>query len=334
MSVAAVAVHHSFWNSGLATAAVVVACALIVGVTIALMLARRSGPGSVRERVGDFLARGAAAAPGVLSAEQPLQGLLARTERSLQRERWWDEFKTKLEIARIERPAIEIAYLTGAGAVGGALLLGVLTGSVIVALIPLVAVPLVVRSTIDKRVLRQRVLFGEQLPSLLQELASAMRAGHSMVSGLGLLADGASEPSQGEFQRVIADEQLGMRLEDALRLVAGRMYAQDMEQVSLVAELHRQTGGNMSEVLDRVAESVRARAELNRELRTLTAQARGSRWVVTVIPPALGVIIYLLNPTYLEPLFNTSTGNILLAMAVLMIFVGSMVMSRIVRIEV
>ena len=64
-----------------------------------------------------------------------------------------------------------------------------------------------------------------------------MRAGHSMVSGIGLLAQGASEPSQGEFQRVIADEQLGMPLEDALRSVAVRMDAKDMEQISLVAEL-------------------------------------------------------------------------------------------------
>jgi tight adherence protein B len=112
------------------------------------------------------------------------------------------------------------------------------------------------------------------------------------------------------------------------------MNAQDMEQVSLVAELHRQTGGNMAEVLDRVAEAVRARAELNRELRTLTAQARGSRWIVTLIPPTLLVLVYLLNPNYLEPLFSTGTGNLLLALAVGMIVAGSVVMSRIVRIEV
>ena len=160
-----------------------------------------------------------------------------------------------------------------------------------------------------------------------------MRAGHSMISGIGVMADGASEPSQGEFQRVRADEQLGMPLEDALRLVAVRMNAQDMEQVSLVAELHRQTGGNMAEVLDRVAEAVRARAELNRELRTLTAQARGSRWIVTLIPPTLLVVIDILNPAYLEPLFSTGTGNFLLVLAVGMIVAGSMVMSRIVRIE-
>lgn len=208
-----------------------------------------------------------------------------------------------------------------------------LTGTPIAAVAALVLGPLLARMVINKRLRHQRILFGDQLPAHLQELAAAMRAGHSMVSGIGVMAEGSSEPTQGEFQRVLADEQLGMPLEDALRSVAVRMDAQDMEQVSLVAELHRQTGGNMAEVLDRVAEAVRERAELTRELRTLTAQARGSRWIVTSIPPALLVLIDLLNPTYLKPLFNTETGHLLLAMAVGLIIAGSMVMGRIVRIE-
>ena len=147
------------------------------------------------------------------------------------------------------------------------------------------------------------------------------------------MAEGAAEPSRSEFQRVIADEQLGLPLESALRSVAVRMDANDIEQVSLVAELHRQTGGNMAEVLDRVAEAIRARAELRRELQTLTAQARGSRWIVTLIPPALLLVIDVLNPAYLKPLFSTSTGEVLLVLAAALIVGGSIVMSKIVRIE-
>ena len=327
------AAHQAFWASTLAMALVIGACAIVVGVTVALVLRRGSKRAGVQERVGEFVAAASSANDQSTSPDQPPSGMLMRTERSLERERWWDEFKAKLDIARIDRPAIEVVYLTVGCSLGGAVLLTALLGSPIGALAALVLVPLTVRSLIDTRLRRQRVLFGDQLPAHLQELASAMRAGHSMISGIGLLAEGASEPSQGEFQRVIADEQLGMPLENALRVVAVRMNAQDMEQVSLVAELNRQTGGNMAEVLDRVADSVRARAELNRELRTLTAQARGSRWIVTLIPPALLVLIYLLNPTYLEPLFSTGTGHLLLAIAVGMIVAGSMVMSRIVRIE-
>jgi tight adherence protein B len=209
-----------------------------------------------------------------------------------------------------------------------------LSGSVLVGLLGLVLVPLAARMIVNRCVERQRVLFSEQLPAHLQELAAALRAGHSMVSGIAVMADAASEPTQGEFQRVLADEQLGAPLEEAMRTVAVRMRAPEIEQVSLVAELHRQTGGNMAEVLDRVAESVRARSELKLELRTLTAQARGSRWIVTSIPPVLLLIIDLLNPRYLDPLFHTGTGHVLLGLAVGLILLGSVVMGRIVSIEV
>jgi tight adherence protein B len=334
MSPVLAAAHQAFWASTLATALVIAVCAIAVGVTVALILRRHSKRGSVRERIGEFVAAANTTHDQSRSLGQPTSGMLTRTEHSLEHERWWEEFKDKLDIARIDRPAIEIVYLTAAGSIAAAVLLSAVVGSPLVALVALVLVPIAVRSIIDGLLRRQRVLFGDQLPSHLQELASAMRAGHSMISGIGLLAQGASEPSQGEFQRVIADEQLGMPLEEALRSVAIRMNAKDMEQVSLVAELHRQTGGNMAEVLDRVAEAVRARAELNRELRTLTAQARGSRWIVTLIPPVLLILIEIINPTYLEPLFSTSTGHLLLAIAAGLVLAGSMVMSRIVRIEV
>ena len=107
-----------------------------------------------------------------------------------------------------------------------------------------------------------------------------------------------------------------------------------MEQVALIAELHQRTGGNMAEVLDRVAEGVRDRAELNGELRALTAQARLSRTIVSALPLLLAGLIYLSNPSYLKPLTNTTFGTFLLVLGAGMIAAGSWVMTRIARIEV
>jgi tight adherence protein B len=332
LSIAA-ASHASFWSSTLALALVAMVVALVVGATVALILFRNTGPGTVRERIGEFVSPPTVPDDSSTAFEPTTREALGRAERSLQGERW-EEFKEKLDIARIERPAIEVVYLTLACSLGGGVLLTVFTGSPIGFVAALVLGPLAARTIVKRRLRRQRILFGEQLPSHLQELAAAMRAGHSMISGIGVMAGGAAEPTAGEFRRVIADEQLGMQLDDALRTVAVRMDARDMEQVALVAELHRQTGGNMAEVLDRVAEAVRERAELNRELRTLTAQARGSRWIVTMMPPALLAIIDLLNPTYVNPLFNTSTGRVLLVVALGLILAGSFVMGRVIRIEV
>jgi tight adherence protein B len=324
------AAHHSFWSSTLVL--VVAACALAVGLGVGLVLLRRHRRGDVRSRVGAFLASPTAAAD-TDEVVEPLSGVLTRTERSLEGQRWWDEFKLKLEIARIKLPAIEIVFVTIGCSVVVGVLLSASAGSPFLALPALALGPVVARAVVNLRLRRVRLQFGEQLPAHLQELAAAMRGGHSMVSGLTAMAEGASEPTRAEFQRVIADEQLGMPLALALGSVAVRMQAKDMEQVALVAELHGQTGGNMAEVLDRVAEAVRERAELNRELRTLTAQARMSRWIVTGLPPALVAGISVVNPEYLEPLFNTGTGRFLLGAAAVMIVIGSVVMGRIARIE-
>lgn len=332
--IGAVAPNHTFWSSTGGTALIVVLCAAVVAATLFALISRRNRPESVRDRVGRFVGHGSAAEDGAQDALVPVASSLPRTGRALERERLWNEFGERLEIARITRTPIEVATLTVACSLGAAFLLTALAGSVIVGIAALIFGPLIAKGIVNRQLQRQRQTFGEQLPAHLQELAAALRAGHSMVSGIGVMAEGASEPSRAEFQRVVADEQLGAPLENALHSVAVRMAAPDIEQVSLVAELHRQTGGNMAEVLDRVAESLRARAELRRELLTLTAQARGSRWIVTAMPPALLIIIDLLNPSYVAPLFSTSTGHILLIVATGSIIAGSAVMSRIIRIEV
>jgi tight adherence protein B len=257
-----------------------------------------------------------------------------RLERSLERRPWWTTFTEELEIARIERPAIQIVYLTAAGTGLAALLMGALTQSPIGALLAVAGVPLAVRLAIRQRLSRQRALFADRLPSHLQETAASMRAGNSIVGGLRAVADGAAEPARGEFQRVIADEQLGVPLEEALRVVARRMASDDMEQVALVAALHHRTGGNMAEVFDQVADGLRERAELRRDLEALTAQARISRWIVTALPPALLAIISVLNPSYTRPLFDTNVGRILLVVASGMVVMGSLVIKRLVKVEV
>jgi tight adherence protein B len=194
-------------------------------------------------------------------------------------------------------------------------------------------VPLIVIGMIRRKVDKLRNEFAEQLPDNLQVLASALRAGHSFVGALSVVVDDAAEPSRSEFRRVIADEQLGVPLEDALSVVVRRMENRDLEQVGLVAALQRQTGGNMAEVLDRVTETIRERFELRRIVRTLTAQGRMSRWVVTILPIALLLVMTALNPSYIEPLFKETFGQVLLVLAALMLVAGSLVIKRIVDIK-
>jgi len=160
-----------------------------------------------------------------------------------------------------------------------------------------------------------------------------LRAGHSLVGGLSLVVNDASEPSRSEFQRVIADEQLGVPLEDALGTVARRMNNRDVEQVALVSSLQRETGGNSAEVLDRVVENIRERQELRRLVHTLTAQGRFSRWIVSLLPVGLLLLISVINPSYMKPLFHHTSGKVMLTIGAVMIVAGSLVIKKIVDIK-
>jgi tight adherence protein B len=322
----------NFWSSTGGGLLVAVVCAVLIGVAVAVLLLDRRSRGGVRTRVGEFITPPRPSTSD--GASEPLGRLFSGTERRLEGGRRWEGFKETLELARIERPAIQIVSLTAAGSLGAAVLLLSVTGSALAAALVLIVVPLLVRTSVNHRLRRQRILFAEMLPAHLEEVSAALRGGHSLVTAIAAMAETATEPARGEFQRVVADEQLGLPLEDSLRTVAGRMQDRDMEQFALVAELHGRTGGNMAEVLDRVAEAVRERTELNRELRALTAQARISRTIVTALPVFLLIFIYATSRAYLSPLLHTPFGNFLLGVAALMVILGSIVMGRIARIEV
>lgn len=195
-------------------------------------------------------------------------------------------------------------------------------------------VPFLVRGSVKRKLERKRRLFADQLPDNLQVLASALRAGHSLVGALSVVVEDCPEPSRSEFRRIISDEQLGIALDTAFMTVAQRMDNRDLEQVALVAALQRETGGNTAEVLDRVAETVRSRFELRRLVRTLTTQGRMSRWVVSLLPVGLLLLITAINPSYMEPLYTHPLGRILLAFAAVMVVAGSLVIKRIIDIKV
>jgi tight adherence protein B len=154
------------------------------------------------------------------------------------------------------------------------------------------------------------------------------------LEALAVVTESAEEPARSEFERALADERLGRPLDETLRPIAERMHADGMEQFAVVAALHRQTGSSVAEVLDRVAEGARERAELQRELRALTAQGRLARWILTAMPPMMLLVFSLIDPRYEYPMFHTTGGLIALGVGAAMVALGSLVMKRIIEIEV
>jgi tight adherence protein B len=184
------------------------------------------------------------------------------------------------------------------------------------------------------RLSRRRRRFGGQLPDNLEVLASALRAGHSLVGALAVVVTDAPEPSRAEFQRVVADEQLGIQLEEALGVVVRRMDNRDLDQVALVARLQRETGASSAEVLERVVENVRDRQDVRRLVRTLTAQGRLSGFVLVGLPVFMLLFMTFFNRTYVMPLFTETLGRAMLLVALVMMLLGAAAIRKIIDIKV
>jgi tight adherence protein B len=300
-----------------------IVAAIIAFVVIGLLAPRRTG---LPARMAEFVSirglqrdKGDAATAGQSDAEQPKD--------------LWTRFEEILEIADIKTPPEMIVAGTFAVTALAFLLIYVVTSSPWWSLLALV-VPYLSREWVVRTLRRRRNRFAEQLPDALQVIGSALRSGHSFAGALAVVVEGGSEPLKSEMQQVVADEQLGVPIQDSLQVVAERMASRDLEQLALVAQLQREAGGDAAEVVDRVAETVRERFDLKRLIQTLTMQGRMSRWIVSALPIVVVLAVYLENPHYFHPLTSALLGRIALGFAAAWAVAGSFVIKRIVEIEV
>jgi tight adherence protein B len=322
---------RDFWSSIGGMIVVVLASAALVGCGVAIAL--RPGPNRLRARVGQFVAVASGKPDPDRSSAILTDRLYAGAERSFGRMGAWTRFKEDLALAEIDVQPGQIVLATAMGVIVVGWLLATVTGFPATGLIGL-SVILIPRSIVNSRLRKRRDAFAEQLPDNLQVMASAMRAGHSFIGALAVVVEDSPEPSCSEFGRVVADEQFGVPLEEAIRRAVVRMDNRDLAQVGLVAAMQQETGGNTAEVLDRVVDTIRERFELRRLVKTLTAQGRMSRWVVSLLPVGLLFAISALNPSYMAPLFDKPIGRLLLVMAAVLVVSGSLVIKRIVDIKV
>lgn len=320
--------HRSLLTRFLLSPGSIFVLALLLAALVAWVVrAMIRGPKStVVERIAEFSKEGLSRPPTEHDAAA------ARPRRAGASSGWWARLERDLEIARIERSPQTIVGWTIAASV---LLVAVLAMALspIVALLGLLT-PLATRAAIAHKLRHVRGQFADELPTNLQVLASALRAGHSFSGALGVVVENAHEPAQSELRAILRDDQFGVPPEEAIRKVAARMQNRDLEQVALLAELQRTSGGNSAEVLDTVVATIRERGELRRLVRTLTAQGRMARWILTALPIVLALFLWLIHPDIMGVLIESSGGQIALVVAALMVVGGSFVIQRIVDIDV
>ena len=223
--------------------------------------------------------------------------------------------------------------LVAAGA-GAGFLLGLLTSVVtasplfgLVAMLAGFGLPVFIVSFKANKRLKK---FDNQLPDVLITVAASLKAGHSFRQGINSVVEEGAEPAAKEFQRVLNETRLGKPMDDALGDMAGRVGSENLTFVVTAVTIQRQIGGSLAGLFDMVAETVRQRQQFARKIRSLTAMGRMSAYVLVGLPIFMAVVVSMMNPTYMSPLFHTGVGHAMIIAGLVMMGIGSLILKKIV----
>jgi tight adherence protein B len=253
-----------------------------------------------------------------------IEGLLERRGRRRSLAAALDVAGISLRPGELVGMAVVVTILA---ALAGLALLGAV--GVVVAL---VATPLVFRAIVRRRIERRRQAFNELLPDNLQLLTASLRSGYSLLQGLDHVAREASEPARTEFRRVLLETRVGRDPRDALQALAARMQSEDFDWVVAAIDINRDVGGDLVGVLDNVAETIRDRQRVFRQMRALTAEGRISAYILTGLPLILALVLSVINPDYISRL-RSGVGLVLVGIGAGLLLIGWIWMKRLIRIE-
>ncbi|WP_438854770.1 type II secretion system F family protein [Agromyces sp. M3QZ16-3] len=193
--------------------------------------------------------------------------------------------------------------------------------------------PLFVSLVLTIRTGRRRAAFADQLDDTLQLVSGNLRAGHGLTQALDSVARFADPPTTEEFSRIVNETRIGRDLGDALMSTADRMRSDDFTWAAQAIEINRATGGNLSETLQRTAATIRERNQIRRQVKALSAEGRLSAIILIVLPVAVFLGVLLLQPGYLAPFFVPPWGWIAMAVAAVLMAVGTVWMLFAVRVK-
>jgi tight adherence protein B len=176
--------------------------------------------------------------------------------------------------------------------------------------------------------------FEEKFPEAIDTLARAVRAGHAFTTALEMIANEVSEPVAGEFRQLFEEQKFGLPVRDALLNLTDRIPLVDVKFFVTAVMLQRETGGNLAEILDNLSYVIRERFKILRQVRVHTAQGRLTMVLLMALPPTIVVIMLLINPGFIRPLFADPLGHALIVGGITMQTMGYFVIRKIIRIQV
>jgi tight adherence protein B len=276
----------------------------------------RLGPalGSTTGGLGDLAGRASAVAEGALERGGRRRGLDARLERA------------GLSL----RPG-ELVVGVGGLAVAG-LVLGLLVAGPIGGLVLAGGAVVGAHVALDVKRDRRRRAFADQLSDTLQLLASSLRAGHGLLQAIDSLAHEAPEPTRSELRRLVVETRLGRDLSESLAAMADRLASDDFAWIVQAIDINREVGGDLAGVLDTVGETVRERRQVQRQVRSLTAEGRMSAYVLLALPLLMALFQAVSNPSLFR-LLTFGPGLVMSGAAVTMLVIGSLWFKALCKLE-
>jgi tight adherence protein B len=181
---------------------------------------------------------------------------------------------------------------------------------------------------------RRRKRIETQALGAMQLLASGLRAGYSVPQAIALVARQSPEPTASAFALAAQEISIGVQLADSIARLAKRTANADYELVAIIVRVQHEVGGNLAQILDSVGNTLRERFDLRRQVSSLTAQQRLSSTLLTLLPFFLLTFLFLVDRSFVEPLFNETAGRLMLAAAAAMVFIGWTIMRSIGQVEV
>jgi tight adherence protein B len=307
-----------------------IAALLVLGA--GLLIASTVRGSWLKQRLAPHIESGRRAAKKRTGRErlEMFNGLFKATENAFGHRRQWHNLQLLLERADLPLRTVEFTWLL----IGCSFVLAVLaalTGrSTLVILAMFLVGAFLPYFVVWFKAKRRMQAFEDQLPDLLITMAASLKAGHSFKQGIQSVVDEGQEPAAKELRRVLTDTQLGRPMEEALQETADRIGSKNFSFVITAVNIQRQVGGSLAGLFDMVADTVRDRQQFARKIRSLTAMGRASAYVLLALPFFIAIAITLLNPTYMDPLYHSHAGHVLIALGMTMMVFGSLVLQRIV----
>lgn len=213
-------------------------------------------------------------------------------------------------------------------------LLYLISKSIIIALIFIPIGFIIPDLILGRKKSKRMAKINSQLPEALNIISNGLRAGLSFTQAIGIVINEISGPISEEFNKTLRDNVLGKPLEEALTNMSERTDDEDLDMVITALIIQRQVGGNLAEVLDTISQTIRERVKIKADIKTLTAQGRISGIIVSLLPFALGIALSIINPGYLNVLFTTFIGKLMIITGIVLQLIGIFILTKLVDIKV